>query len=198
MTGRRAVFLDRDGTIIRDVHHIGDPRDVELLPGAAGALRRLARAGWVTCVVTNQSAIGRGLITEGQYRAVDARMNRLLLREGVSLDAAYFCPVAPLGADRTAVEHPDRKPGPGMLLRAAADLGLDPRAGWMVGDMVSDVLAGFHAGCRGAVLLTPGGRSGAAPSAALGMPAGFVREAPDLGRAVDLILTAATAGPAGF
>ncbi|MEV7391587.1 HAD family hydrolase [Streptomyces sp. NPDC091215] len=180
---RPAVFLDRDGTLIRDVPHLGDPRRVELLPGTGRALRRLTAAGFVTVLVTNQSAIGRGLIDETAYRAVGAALDTLLADEGCRLDASYFCPEVPRGADRTVIEHPDRKPGPGMLLRAAADLGLDLAASWMVGDMVSDVLAGLHAGCRGAVLV------GAAPAGAPPvLPAGFVRTAPDVSAAADLVL----------
>ncbi|MFE2062787.1 D-glycero-alpha-D-manno-heptose-1,7-bisphosphate 7-phosphatase [Streptomyces sp. NPDC059467] len=180
---RPAVFLDRDGTLIRDVPHLGDPRRVELLPGTGRALRRLTAAGFVTVLVTNQSAIGRGLIDETAYRAVGAALDTLLADEGCRLDASYFCPEVPRGSDRTVIEHPDRKPGPGMLLRAAADLGLDLAASWMVGDMVSDVLAGLHAGCRGAVLV------GAAPAGAPpALPAGFVRTAPDVAAAADLVL----------
>ena len=154
--GRPAVYLDRDGTVIEHVHYISDPADVRLLPGAAGALRRLAEAGFALVVVTNQSAIGRGAITVEQYEAVDAEMRRQLAAEGVTLDGVYYCPEVPGGDDRTVVTHGDRKPGPGMLLRAARDLGLDPRRSWMIGDMVSDALAGRNAGCRGSILVRTG------------------------------------------
>ena len=83
-------------------------------------------------------------------------MNRQLAAEGATLDAIYYCPEAPAGDDRTVIEHGDRKPGPGMLLRAAEDLGLDLGASWMVGDMISDVLAGINAGCRGSILVRTG------------------------------------------
>ena len=101
-------------------------------------------------LVTNQSAIGRGMLTEDRLDLIHDEMNRQLAAAGAALDAIYYCPEAPAGDDRTVVEHPDRKPGPGMLLRAAAELGLDLGASWMVGDMISDVLAGLNAGCRGA------------------------------------------------
>ncbi|MFY1638119.1 D-glycero-alpha-D-manno-heptose-1,7-bisphosphate 7-phosphatase [Solwaraspora sp. WMMB335] len=148
-----AVFLDRDGTLIEEVHYLGDPQQVRLLPGAAQLLRGVRDAGYRTVLVTNQSAIGRGLITPAQYHSVNARMRQLLAAEGAALDAAYHCPVVPRSADRTVVDHPDRKPGAGMLLRAAHDLDLDLAASWMVGDRVSDVLAGLHAGCRGVVMV---------------------------------------------
>ncbi len=155
--GRPAAFLDRDGTIIEHVHYLTDPRDVRLLPGAAGAIRRLREAGYACVVVTNQSAIGRGMLTEaGAVQLIHDEMNRQLAAEGVAVDAIEFCPDLPSGSDRTAVESLDRKPGPGMLFRAAEELGLDLDASWMVGDLVSDVLAGINAGCRGSILVRTG------------------------------------------
>ena len=154
--GRPAVFLDRDGTLIEDTHYLVDPRHVRLLPGAVEALRRLRAAGFACVVVTNQSAIARGMLTEDGLRLVHEELARQLAERGVALDATYHCPEAPLGGDPTAVEHPDRKPGPGMLLRAAADLGLDLGASWMIGDAISDALAGRNAGCRGSILVRTG------------------------------------------
>jgi D-glycero-D-manno-heptose 1,7-bisphosphate phosphatase len=153
---RPAVFLDRDGTIIQAVHYLADPALVRLLPGAAEALRRLRDAGYACVVVTNQSAIGRGMLTVEGYHAVHAELERQLAEAGAALDAAYFCPTVPASDDRAAIDDPDRKPGPGMLLRAAAEHGLDLARSWMVGDMVSDVLAGLNAGCRGAIFVTCG------------------------------------------
>ena len=156
-SARPAVFLDRDGTIIEHVHYLADPAKVRLLPGAAGAMKRLREAGYALVVVTNQSAIGRGAITLDQYHAVDAEMARQLEAEGVETDGVYFCPeVPPEGAGREAITHGDRKPGPGMLLRAAGEHGLDPAASWMIGDMISDVRAGINAGCRGSILVRTG------------------------------------------
>ena len=145
---RPAVFLDRDGTLIEHVHYLSDPALVRLLPGAAEALKRLRRAGFARVLVTNQSAIGRGMLTEERLDQIHTEMNRQLAACGATIDAIYYCPDAPAGDDRTVVENPDRKPGPGMLLRAAADLKLDLGASWMVGDLISDVLAGLNAGCR--------------------------------------------------
>jgi D-glycero-D-manno-heptose 1,7-bisphosphate phosphatase len=165
MTPRPAVFLDRDGTIIEAVHYLRDPALVRLLPGAADAIRRLRAAGYACVVVTNQSAIGRGLLTVEGYHAVHAELERRLAEAGAALDGAYFCPTVPASDDRSAIDDPDRKPGPGMLLRAAADLGLDLARSWMVGDMISDALAGLHAGCRGSILVACGqGRAGELPA----------------------------------
>lgn len=158
MTGgtRPAVFLDRDGTVIEHVHYLADPAGVRLIPGAAGALRRLREAGYALVIVSNQSAVGRGMITAEQVGLVNQEMGRQLLAEGVTLDGAYHCPEVPGSDDPTVVTHHDRKPGPGMLLRASAELGLDPAGSWMVGDMVSDALAGSNAGCRGSLIVGTG------------------------------------------
>ena len=153
---RAAVFLDRDGTIIEHVHHLTEPADVKLIPGAAEAIRTLRDHGYACVVVTNQSVIGRGMLTEEGLERVHAEMHRQLAERGTRVDAVYFCPVVPVTSDRIVVEHPERKPGPGMLLRAASDLGLDVSRSWVVGDALSDVHAGRNAGCRGTVLVRAG------------------------------------------
>jgi len=147
-----AVFLDRDGTLIEHVHYLVDPKRVRLIPGVADALKRFRRAGFARVVVTNQSAIARGMLTEKGLHEIHAEMNRQLAAAGATLDAIYYCADAPVSDDRTMVEKADRKPGPGMLLRAAADLKLDLKASWMIGDLASDVLAGENAGCRSILL----------------------------------------------
>lgn len=184
---RPAVFFDRDGTLIESVHYLARPEQVRLLPGAAAAIRRLRGAGYACVVVTNQSAIGRGLLSEEGLALVHAELVRQLAEEDADLDAIYHCPVVPASDDRAAVEHPDRKPGPGMLLRAAADLELDLGESWMVGDMLSDVLAGHRAGCRGNVLVRTG-----LPTCEAGIVAGVrYQTADDLTAAADLILPTA-------
>ena len=145
---RAAVFLDRDGTLIEHVHYLSDPAQVRLLPGAAEALIRLRRAGFRCVLVTNQSAIARGIITEQRLHEIHLEMNRQLAERGAALDGIYFCPEAPSSDDRTVIENSRRKPGPGMLLQAAAEMGLKLADSWMVGDLISDVLAGLNAGCR--------------------------------------------------
>jgi len=144
---RRAVFLDRDGTVIRDVGYPSDPDEVDLLPGSAEALRRLIDAGWSLVLVSNQSGIARGLVSEAEVEAVHRRTVELLASEGIHLDGTYRCPHGPDdGCDC-------RKPRPGMLHAAAGDLGLDLGASVMVGDKASDALAGLAAGCRGILLV---------------------------------------------
>jgi len=178
-----AVFLDRDGTVIEHVHYLADPARVRLIPGAADALRRFRRAGFARVLVTNQSAIARGMLTEEGLHEIHAEMNRQLAAAGATLDAIYYCADAPLGDDRTTVEVADRKPGPGMLLRAAADLKLDLNASWMIGDLVSDVLAGENAGCR-SILLESGQTT---PEEAKSLASRFAI-AKDLPYAAELIL----------
>jgi N-acetylglucosaminyldiphosphoundecaprenol N-acetyl-beta-D-mannosaminyltransferase len=145
---RPAVFLDRDDTLIVDVPYLTDPAGIRLLDGAARALADLRRAGFALVLATNQSAIGRGLLTEDGLRAIHDELERRLAAEGAALDAIYHCPHAPRASGDAADEHPDRKPAPGMLLRAAKELGLDLSRSWMIGDRMSDVMAGLNAGCR--------------------------------------------------
>jgi D,D-heptose 1,7-bisphosphate phosphatase len=186
-TLRRAVFLDRDGTLIEHVHYLADPAHVRLLPGAAEALKRLGRAGFVRVLVTNQSAIGRGMITEARLHEIHAEMNRQLAERGTALDAIYYCPDIPAGDDRTRVENHNRKPGPGMLLQAAEELGLDLTASWMVGDLISDVLAGLGAGCR-SVMVASGQTQDITANHLVETTGGRYLTAPDFAFAADLIL----------
>lgn len=138
MSPGRAVFFDRDGTLMEDAHYCGDPAQVKVYPGVPGALRKLKEAGFHTLVVTNQSGIGRGLITEAQYRAVEAEL-RHQIGEGL-LDASYFCPDAP------GVPSTRRKPEPGMLLEAAADFNIDLARSYLIGDKSADIECGRRAG----------------------------------------------------
>ena len=135
-------------------------------------------------MVTNQSAIGKEVITVEQYELVNDEMVRQLAAEGLAMDGVYYCPEVPIGDDRNVVTHVDRKPGPGMLLRAGRDLGLDLSTSWMIGDMISDVLAGINAGCQGSLLVETGKTFGVddAPS---GLDPTIVA---DLSAAADVIL----------
>ena len=159
--GQPAVFLDRDGTIIQHVHYLSNPSEVRLLPGAAEAIEQLRRAGFACVVVTNQSAIGRGIITLEVLDLIHKEMNRQLREAGTAIDAIEFCPVVPSGEDPTVIDHPDRKPAPGMLFRAAERMGLDLDESWMVGDLISDALTGINAGCKGSVMVRTGKNHGA-------------------------------------
>ncbi len=149
---RRAVFLDRDGTLNREIGYIGDPADLVLLSGVGPALGRLAAAGFALVVVSNQSAIGRGVLAAAQVEAVNARLVAFLHAEGVQLDGLFVCPHAP--ADSCAC----RKPAPGLFLQARDALGLDLAGSWMVGDSAHDVAAARAAGVRPLFVLTGWGK----------------------------------------
>lgn len=150
------MFLDRDGTLIVHVHHLTDPGDVRLVPGAGPALRSLCAGGYALVLITNQSVVGRGLLSEDGLAEVHIELSRQLAEHGVHLDGVYYSTAVPDGSNRHKIEHPDRKPGPHLLLRAACELGLDLPRSWMVGDMLSDALAGRNAGCGATILLRTG------------------------------------------
>jgi D-glycero-D-manno-heptose 1,7-bisphosphate phosphatase len=139
---RPAAFLDRDGTLIEDEAYLGDPDRVRLLPGAADAVRRLNHAGILTIVVTNQSGIARGFITEAQYESTRVRLDELLRAHGAHVDASYHCP------HLLEISGPCdcRKPGTGLYLRAARDHDIDLRASLYVGDRLRDVEPGLTLG----------------------------------------------------
>jgi D-glycero-D-manno-heptose 1,7-bisphosphate phosphatase len=154
--------LDRDGTLNVDTGFVAKPSDVRLIEGAAEGAKRLASAGYMLVITSNQSGIARGIMSETQADAVDERLLALLRDRGVTIRAVYRCPHLPNGANAAYAMICDcRKPKPGLLLRAAADLGIDLAASWTVGDGKRDVQAGLAAGCR-AILLNgaeqaPGG-----------------------------------------
>ena len=184
-----AVFLDRDGTLINEVNYLVDPADVQLLPGAGRAVARLREAGFAVVVVTNQSAIGRGMLTEAGLTRIHAELARQLEQHGTLLDGIYLCPVAPKTTSRETIEHPDRKPAPGMLLRAACDLHLDLARSWIVGDMLSDLLAGRNAGLHATILVRTGhGSTVDETDGTDEIHAAIDHVADDLAAAVDLIL----------
>lgn len=147
---RRAVFLDRDGTLIEETGYLSTVEDLRLLPGAAAALRRLKEAGFLLIVVTNQSAVARGWLSEEQVQQIHRELNDRLDEAGARIDAFYYCPHLPDGTvARYAFACDCRKPAPGMLQRAAAEWGIDTAASYMVGDSERDVEAGHRAGCCG-------------------------------------------------
>lgn len=146
----RAAFLDRDGTLIRDAHYLSDPAKVELLPGVPDALKQLADAGFALVVITNQSGIARGLLTEAEYEAVRERLDTLLAAEGVVLTASYHCPHEPERSGPCEC----RKPGTLLHRRAAEDLGIDLTRSLYLGDRWRDVAPGRALGGRG--ILIPG------------------------------------------
>jgi len=144
---RRFVFLDRDGTLVRDHGYTHRLEDYALLPGVVPALRCLVEAGFALAIVTNQSGIGRGLFGLADYHAFERHLEADLGAQGVPIAASFFCPHRP--EDGCAC----RKPAPGLLLRARDVLGADLARSFVVGNALRDVEAGLAAGCAGAVLL---------------------------------------------
>jgi histidinol-phosphate phosphatase family protein len=142
VSGARAAFLDRDGTIIEDVGYISNPERVVLVPGAAAGLAALRARGYRLAIVSNQSGIGRGYFGCEEARAVHERVVAELRRHGVELDDAQYCPHAPDDGCEC------RKPLPGLLLRAARVLEVELEPSVMVGNAVVDMEAGRAAGCR--------------------------------------------------
>lgn len=185
MSGRPAVFLDRDGTLIEDLHYLRDPARVRLLPGAAEAIRRLNAGGYAAVVVTNQSGIARGLLTEAEYQATARRLDALLGAEGARLDGHYHCPHHP------SLSGPCdcRKPGALLYRQAAADLRLDPTASWWVGDRLRDIAAASLLGGRGILVRSGAGAEETAKVEAAAWPA-----VAGIAEAVDLILAAPCLG----
>ena len=147
MAAARALFLDRDGVINVDTGFVWRPEEFVFVDGVFTACRRAAALGYRLVVVTNQSGIGRGLYSEDDFLALTAWMCGRFAEEGVEIARVYFAPTHPVhGIGRYRTDSPDRKPGPGMLLRAQADLGLDLAASALVGDRETDIRAAFAAG----------------------------------------------------
>jgi D-glycero-D-manno-heptose 1,7-bisphosphate phosphatase len=181
----QAVFLDRDGVVNREVDLLYDPAQLSLVPGSAGAIRRLNDAGIPAIVVTNQPVVARGLCTEDDIRRIHERLQRMLDEEGgAAVDAYYFCPYHE-NADLPQYRQDsfDRKPNPGMILQAARDHRLDTPRTALVGDRTVDLDAARRAGCGCAILVETGfagrdGKSAVVPDLT----------APDLAAAVDWLL----------
>ena len=161
--GRPAVFLDRDGTINEQMGYVNHLSRFQLLPGVARAIRSLNEAGLPVVVVTNQSGLARGYFPESLLEAVHAEMYRLLAQEGARLDGLYVCPHHPEAKEeRFRLDCDCRKPRPGLLERAAAELGLDLGRSYMVGDRWSDLRCGAAVGATTVLVLTGYGRGDAA------------------------------------
>lgn len=153
MALKAAVFIDKDGTLVHDVPYNVDPGRIRLREDAGSALAALQAAGYALVLVSNQSGVARELFDEADLETVWQALQERLAARGVCLDGIYYCPHHPEGS------HPRhrrpcecRKPRPGLLLRAAADLGLDLAGSWMIGDILDDVEAGRRAGCRAVFL----------------------------------------------
>jgi len=156
---RRAVFIDRDGTISEEVGYVNHPTRYRVFPYAAEAVKLLNEAGWLAVLVTNQAGVARGYFAEEMIGAVHDILRRELERGGARLDAVYYCPHHPsVGEPPYRLDCDCRKPKPGLIRRAAEELDIDLSASWMVGDRYSDTELARNAGVRAAFVLSGYGR----------------------------------------
>jgi len=147
---QRAIFLDRDGTLIREKEYLRRPEEIEILPGAAAALRRLQQAGFRLFIISNQSGVGRGFFTLADVAWVHARLAGDLALQGVRLEKIYVAPEAPEQPSR------GRKPSPQFLLDARDQFGLRLEESYIVGDKMSDLECGWNAGVKKSILVRTG------------------------------------------
>ena len=149
MGNRFAVFLDRDGTLNAEVEYLRTPDELQIIKGAAAAIRRLNESHIITCVISNQSGIARGFLTEADLIPIHAKLREEFLREGATLDRIYYCPHHPTeGVEPYNVECECRKPKPGMLRQGAKEFGLELHRCFVVGDSVVDIQAGNAVGTK--------------------------------------------------
>ena len=180
-----AAFLDRDGTIVQDGGYPCDHRRICIYPFTTASIRRLNDAGIPVVVVTNQSAVARGICTSQQVEAVNQWIRSRLMDEGARIDAFYWCPFHPEGSVPGYVKtSPMRKPAPGMLQLAAREMDLDLQKSVMIGDKLSDIAAGAAAGCRTILVRTGYGESESNRVEEAGIHPGYVAD--DLREAVSL------------
>ncbi len=177
----KVLLLDRDGVVIRDRGYLADPEGVELVPGAAGAMARAKAAGWFLVGVSNQSGLGRGLISPAELEKVMHRMDRRLAAEDASFDAFYYCPHAP-GQGCAC-----RKPAPGLVEEAGLADGLDGRS-WVIGDKISDLELGLGLGTRAILVRTGYGAQVEQEALDRWGREGPVAVADDLPAAIDIVL----------
>lgn len=155
--GGPALFLDRDGVVVEETGYLRRVEDIMLIPGAAEVIAAANRRQIAVVLVTNQAGIGRGYYGWDEFAAVQSAILAAWRAEGAFVDAVYACPHHPLGQGIYGhPNHPARKPQPGMLLRAAADLSLDLSRSWLVGDTAADIEAAQRAGLAGALHVLTG------------------------------------------
>ncbi len=164
----KAIFFDRDDTLIEDPGYINSPDQVKLLDGVAEAMIELKALGYKLVIVTNQSAVARGIVTEKVLGEIHDRLSQLLAEKNAFLDGIYYCPFHPEGVvPKYRKESDCRKPNPGMLHKAAAELDIDLRQSWCIGNSGRDVEAGRRAGCRTILIDKPAHHKGAASALAM-------------------------------
>lgn len=181
------VFIDRDGTLIEEMDYIRTPDDVHLIQGASSAIRKLNEYGFITNVISNQSGIARGLLTEADLVPIHDRMEHDLQKSEARINRIYYCPHHPtLGIEPYNVECECRKPKPGMLIQASKEFGIDLLRSFVVGDKVADVQAGAAVGATTILVLTGYGETSLETCKRENIHIDFV--APSLKEAVEFIV----------
>jgi D-glycero-D-manno-heptose 1,7-bisphosphate phosphatase len=184
--GRIGVFLDRDGTLNEEVDFVRTPDQLRMIDGAAAAVRKLNDLGVVTCVISNQSGVARGFITEEDLVPIHAKLELELSRGGARVDAIYYCPHHPsAGVPLYNKECDCRKPKPGMLLRGAKEFGIDLKKSFVVGDSQVDIQAGNSVGAATVLVLTGYGKTSLETCRRLNIKIDHVAEA--IAEAVDFV-----------
>ena len=159
MRVNRAIFLDRDGTLIREAGYAQHREDLHIYPRAFEAVRQINQSGILAIVITNQSAVARGLLTEEMLLLLHRHLNGMFQEQGVHLDAFYYCPHHPEGYGHYKRVCQCRKPEPGLLFQAAQDFQIDLGASHLIGDRLLDVEAAHQAGCGSVLVKTGFGRT---------------------------------------
>jgi D-glycero-D-manno-heptose 1,7-bisphosphate phosphatase len=155
---RPAVFLDRDGTVCEEVGYLCQVKDLRLIPGSAQAIRQIQQAGWKAVIISNQSGVARGYLTEENVQTIHAALREMLLKKGAAIDGIYYCPHHPQGNPPYNIHCSCRKPEAGMLQRAAKDLDIDLRKSIVIGDKYSDVQTAQRLNIPGILVLTGFGK----------------------------------------
>lgn len=157
----KAIFIDKDGTLIEDIPYNVNPSLIELMPGAGESLKLLRDEGYKMVVISNQSGVARGLFKEEKLKGVESELEHQLADYRVDLNGFYYCPHLPEAegkVEKYAIDCNCRKPKAGLLLKAARELGIDLEDSWMIGDILNDVEAGNRAGCK-TILFDNGGET---------------------------------------
>jgi D-glycero-D-manno-heptose 1,7-bisphosphate phosphatase len=184
---RAALFLDRDGVVVADTRYLGRPEDLRMMDGAASAIARCNALKIPVVLVTNQSGIARGYYDWDGFRAVQAALSAELAAAGAHLDAVLACAYHAEGNEPLRnLNHPWRKPNPGMMLAARDHMEIDLSHSWIIGDAVSDIAAGAAAGLAGGILLASA--SGPCEAKRLANNSFAVRSAPNLATAVEALI----------
>jgi D-glycero-D-manno-heptose 1,7-bisphosphate phosphatase len=155
MVANKALFLDRDGTLIEEVGYLRDSKDIRVIRGSVQAVRRANESGFRVVVVSNQSAVARGMLSETEMLHIQDLVRQAFEQEGARLDAFYYCPHHfEQGKGEYRIQCSCRKPEPGLLFRAAEELGIDLAASFMIGDKLLDIQTAHRAGCPGILVRT--------------------------------------------